>query len=246
MTSIYLDHNSTCPIDPRVADAIRRCHEMGFVNPASQHRPGQGARRALEEARAQVTLSVGAKTGGVDEDYVVFTSGGTEANNLALFGLSGQPPGEIIISSIEHPSVYAPAEELRRRGFEVKFLPADSSGRARVDLLPDWISDATRLVSLMLVNNETGVLQPVADAAQICRGAFTIGPQISWTAWHRRAGRVSSNFPGPDSFRRIPTTRMAARHRRCRFGRWNKHGAGAVHRRARGAGPADETAPRSL
>jgi cysteine sulfinate desulfinase/cysteine desulfurase-like protein len=100
--TIYLDHNSTTPIDPRVVDAMTRAWRDGGANPASQHGPGRRARRVLEEAREGIAELLGAKTGGMDADRVIFTSGGTEANNLALFGQYGGVP---LVSAIEHPSV---------------------------------------------------------------------------------------------------------------------------------------------
>src|SRR5690349_10904771 len=116
---IYLDHNSTTPILPEVADAMLEVYRAGYVNPASQHQLGQKARRLLEETREAILALLGGKTTGMDADRLIFTSGGTEANNLAIRGLAGDPPGRIVVSSIEHPSVLGPAEWLEARGFEV-------------------------------------------------------------------------------------------------------------------------------
>src|SRR5688572_24629629 len=101
-SSIYLDHNSTTPIDPRVVEAMVHAWTDCGANPASQHAPGRRARRMLEEAREGIAELLGAKTGGMNADRVIFTSGGTEANNLSLFGLYGGVP---LVSAIEHPSV---------------------------------------------------------------------------------------------------------------------------------------------
>ncbi len=119
MQPIYLDHNSTTPILPAVADAMHEVLRAGYVNPASQHQLGQRARRLLEETREAIIALLGGKTSGMDADRLIFTSGGTEANNLAIRGLAGKPPGRIIISSVEHPSVLGPAEYLATQGFVV-------------------------------------------------------------------------------------------------------------------------------
>lgn len=172
MDPIYLDHNSTSPIDPRVAKAVLECFELAYVNPASAHRPGQLARRKLEELRSQIIEGLGGETKGRNLDQLVFTSGGTESNNLALFGLTTQPPGRVIVSAIEHPSVIGSAEILKLRGHEVVTLPVNSSGVCEVDALVDLLNDnsgITQLVSVMLANNETGVIQPIKQIVEVCR-----------------------------------------------------------------------------
>ena len=170
MDTIYLDANSTTPIDPQVIDAMVDCWNKNFMNPASQHQPGQQARRELESIRSRIVKLLGGASG----NHLIFTSGGTEANNLAIRGIALGQAGansqnEIIISAIEHPSVIGAAEALKNSGFVVRQLPVNSSGVALVDQLDELISERTRLVSLMLANNETGVIQPVERAAQICR-----------------------------------------------------------------------------
>ena len=176
---IYLDHNSTTPIAPEVAAAMAQCYAAGYLNPASPHELGRRARRKLEAAREGVAELLGAKTTGMDADSVIFTSGGTEANNLALFGLAGRAAGQqkaLAISSIEHPSVIGPAEELARRGWRLEQLRVSSDGVADVAhaeslLLLSPRAPRPSLLSLMLGNNETGVLQPVAEVAALCRAA---------------------------------------------------------------------------
>lgn len=165
MTDIYLDHNSTTPIAPEVAAAMDQCHRTGYLNPASQHGPGRAARRRLEEARVGTAEILGAKTTGMDADQVIFTSGGTEANNLALLGLCGHQRGRLIISGIEHPSIVGPAEELQRRGWELQRLRVSTDGVVDLDHLRELLCDneAGGVVSVMLGNNETGVLQPVRE-----------------------------------------------------------------------------------
>src|SRR5437016_1303485 len=152
-STIYLDHNSTTPLDPRVVEAMTRAWKDWVGNPASQHAIGRQARRMLEEARDGIATLLGAKTGGMDADQVIFTSGGTEANNLALFGLAGSSGDRIVVSAIEHPSVMGPASELRRRSWRVE-LAADVLGDGVVCFPPivDTAGFTPRLVSLMLAN----------------------------------------------------------------------------------------------
>ena len=172
MDPIYLDHSSTTRIDPDVANTIAECYARGYVNPASAHRPGQLARRKLEEFRVQIVAWLGGNTTGRDTDQLLFTSGGTESNNLAIRGLPGSPPAQILISAIEHPSVIGAAQSLVAHGFEVRQIPVDSQGVCRLDALEHLLADTsvpTRLISVMLANNETGVIQPIAEISAICR-----------------------------------------------------------------------------
>jgi len=170
---IYLDQNSTTPIDPRVTAKMVECYERGYLNPASQHALGQQARNRLESAREHLIEMLGGCIAGMEADRLVFTSGGSEANNLALIGLAGKSPGTIIISSIEHPSVVGAADELARRGFETPRIRCHSSGVIDLDHLRELISkhDDIRLISIMLANNETGVIQPIQEAAALCHQA---------------------------------------------------------------------------
>ena len=183
VSTIYLDHNSTTPIDPAVADAMRECHAIGYLNPASQHRAGQLARQVLEKTRASVLKILGANVSGMATDQLILTSGGTESNNLALVGLAlsardrlqsmslerNQEPWQILVSAIEHPSIIGAAEHLVRLGFVVRKIPIDQAGVCRLDEFEKLIEQPTLLVSLMLANNETGVLQPVSAVAARCR-----------------------------------------------------------------------------
>jgi cysteine desulfurase len=172
---IYLDHNATTPVRPEVVEAMRECYAAPYLNPASQHEFGRRARRVLEAAREKVGELVGANMPGQVADRVVFTSGGTEANNLALLGLAGEGrfsgPGNsnhLIISAIEHPSITAVADHLTAHGFVVERLGVDRRGVIRAADLPALLQPETRLVAAMLANNETGVIQPVAELAAIC------------------------------------------------------------------------------
>ncbi len=169
MELIYLDNNATTRIDPRVAEAMHQCQLERHANPASQHQAGRRARRVLETARERIAQLLGCHAGDARSDRVIFTSGGTESNNLALFGLVGEPPGDVLISAIEHPSITMAAEALRGRGFDVHPIPVTSEGVIRLDELQRLLTERTRLVSVMLGNNETGVLQPVREIAGICR-----------------------------------------------------------------------------
>jgi len=173
--TIYLDCNSTAPLDPQVAEAMLRCWRDGLANPASQHYAGRKARRVVEESREGIAVILGAHVTGMEADRLVFTSGGTEANNLALFGLGSQisMPARLIISAIEHPSITVAAEVLAQRGIDVQRLPVNIDGVVQIERLVEMLGEGaekrTRLVSVMLANNETGVLQPVAEIAALCR-----------------------------------------------------------------------------
>jgi cysteine desulfurase len=173
MDSIYLDHNATTPTRPEVAEAMARCYAEGYANPASQHRPGQRARRVLEDAREAIAQILGAELSGSPPDRLVFTSSGTEANTLAVLGMARAgghgEPGQVIVSAIEHASVIEPAEHLMERGWRLDLLGVTGDGVVRADRLPGLIAPEARLVSVMLGNHETGVLQPVSELAPICR-----------------------------------------------------------------------------
>jgi len=180
MKPIYLDHNSTTPLAPEVARAIADCHAAGYANPASGHWAGRRARRVLENARDQIAQLLGADTTSFQADQVIFTSGGTEANNLAIRGLTGNEevprdkinvPGHGIISAIEHPSVLGVAEHLERLGWRIDRLGVTRDGVVCVDQLPELLTKKTRFVSVMLGNNETGVLQSVDKLAKLCAAA---------------------------------------------------------------------------
>src|SRR5262245_54240872 len=128
MHPIYLDHNATTPLLPAVWDAMRPYAVEAFGNPASAHQVGRRARQALEDARERVAALLDAFP-----DEVLFTSGATEANNLALFGLCGEPPATIRASLIEHPSVIEPLRQLAAAGFVIDWLPVDAAGHVRVE-----------------------------------------------------------------------------------------------------------------
>lgn len=179
MSLIYLDHNSTTPIDPRVVDAMTEAWKKGFLNPASQHREGQRARRELESLRSKVIDLLGGKSHSMEADQLVITSGGTESNNLALIGLAKHAASKmegtprVLVSAIEHPSIVGAADSLKQEGFGVDTIKVDARGVVCLDDLKEKLSsdDAipVAVVSIMLANNETGVIQPVSEAASLCR-----------------------------------------------------------------------------
>ncbi len=166
---LYLDHNATTPIDPEVAKAMLACYADETANAASQHGLGRRSRRLLESCREEIAQFVGADIARVGGPQLIFTSGGTESNNLSLFGLAGQPHGRVIVSSIEHPSVANVADELQRRGFDVHRLPVSTHGIVSLASLEPLLTSDTRLVSVMMGNNETGVLQPIEEISSLCR-----------------------------------------------------------------------------
>ncbi len=141
MDHIYLDHNSTTPTRPEVVEAMSRCYAAGYANPASQHQPGQQARRVLENSRQRVAEILGADLNCLKPDRLIFTSGGTEANNLAIFGIARAGRlgyedsqagrlryGQIIVSSVEHASVLEAAEHLLELGWRLDTLPVSGQG----------------------------------------------------------------------------------------------------------------------
>jgi cysteine desulfurase len=162
---VYLDNAATTPLDPGVAEAIRPWVEGEFGNPSSLHAPGRLAREAVEHARQQVAALLNA-----DPGELVFTGSGTEADNLALIGISDSfPPGEfhLVTSRIEHPAVLSTCDYLTRRGAEVTYLPVEANGIVSPASLQAALRPTTRLVSIMAANNVTGAVQPVAELARV-------------------------------------------------------------------------------
>ncbi|MEZ6078592.1 MAG: cysteine desulfurase family protein [Pirellulaceae bacterium] len=166
---IYLDNNATTAIDPAIARRMYDLQLEGLANPASQHRPGRLALKRLEQAKNSLLDALGAPNSGMETAQVIFTSGGTEANNLAVRGYAALRPGLVIVAASEHSSLLDPARELGPERCRV--LPVDTHGRCDLQQLEDWLkADATRisLVSVMLGNNETGVIQDVQQICQLC------------------------------------------------------------------------------
>src|SRR5579885_2409681 len=157
MREIYFDHNASTPMLPEVVEAMARFASSEFGNPSSVHFLGRRAKSALEGARAEV-----AKLVGCDPSELIFTSGGTEANNLAIQGTLALAPSDrrrFITSSIEHKSVLSVAHALEGRGFRVSFLPVDRFGRVDLSALERELRPGAALVSIMHANNEVGTLQ---------------------------------------------------------------------------------------
>ena len=164
---VYLDYNATCPVLPEVAEKISLYFTERFGNPSCGHVKGREAKEGLERARGEVAALIGASP-----SEIYFVSGGTEANNLALFGsILSYPRAHLITSQIEHPSVLNPCVRLLELGYDVTFLPVDGEGRVDPEDVRKNLKPHTRLVSIMLANNETGVIQPVAEIGRICREA---------------------------------------------------------------------------
>ena len=165
MRPIYLDYNASTPIDPAVAAAMRPFLEDHYGNPSSGHWAATTAKSALETARGQVAALLGCHN-----DEIVFTSGGSEANNLALKGVffALRDKGDhIVTTQIEHPAIIEPCRFLERLGARVTYLPVDGTGRIDPDDLRKAITPRTILVSIMHANNEVGTIQPIEDCARI-------------------------------------------------------------------------------
>ena len=168
--SVYFDHNATTPVDPAVLEAMLPWFSGQFGNASSRHEYGRAARKAVDEARGKVAAAVGAHA-----TEVVFTSGGSEANNLFIKGAAAcLKPGALAVSAVEHPCVIKPAEQLARRGWQLHRLTVDVEGRVDEAAYRRTLSLNPKLVSVMLANNETGVLQDVGALAEMARdaGAF--------------------------------------------------------------------------
>jgi cysteine desulfurase len=163
---IYLDHNATTPVDPAVAEAMTRPLTSLFGNPSSVHYFGQQAKAALDDARSAVAALVGA-----EPSELIFTSGGTESDNVAIRGaaeaLEATGRRHLIASGLEHEAVLNTFKALAHRGWKTTLLPLDASGIVSPDRLREAITDDTALVSVMHANNEIGTVQPVAELARI-------------------------------------------------------------------------------
>ena len=158
---VYLDHNATTPLDPAVREAMMPWFGERFGNASSRHEYGRAARKAIDEARGQVAAAVNAHP-----TEVIFTSGGSEANNLFLKGAAALlKPGLVAVGAIEHPCVREPARQLVRSGWRSELIAVDGEGRIDLQAFEGLLADKPRLVSVMLANNETGVIQDVAALA---------------------------------------------------------------------------------
>jgi cysteine desulfurase len=166
---IYADYNATTPVDPKVRAAMAYALDAAFGNASSLHSAGQEARRLVERARAQAASLIGAQP-----DEILFTSGGTEADNLAVLGaVENSRPDQraVVTTTVEHQAVLAACKHLAAHGHPVTFVPVDGHGSVNLTALSDAATPAVALISVMLANNETGTVEPVADvvkAAAVC------------------------------------------------------------------------------
>jgi len=165
MQRVYLDSNATTPILPEVFEAMRPYYLDQFGNASSIHHHGQHARAAVERARESVARLLGCRAA-----EVVFTSGGTEADNLAIFGIA-QPGDHVIASQIEHHAVLNTCKRLEKRGVEVTYLRVDGEGLVDPDEARKALRPKTKLISIMMANNETGVIEPVEEIGRIAAAA---------------------------------------------------------------------------
>lgn len=196
---LYLDYAATTPVDSEVRAAMEPFFSEEFGNPSSLHSMGQCARQAVDRARRQVAESLG-----MSPRDIIFTSGGTESDNLALFGIAraydNLGGGHLLVSAVEHEAVLGPADALAREGFKVARLPVDLNGLVRLDSLDAALTPETILVSLMLANNEVGTIQPVALAAQKIRayknalGRTPLDPPFLHTDACQAAGVLDLNM----------------------------------------------------
>lgn len=162
---IYFDHNATTALDARVLEAMSPFLTQQHGNPTSRHSFGRHARSAIEKAREQVADAVNAHP-----SQVIFTSGGTEANNLAITGIaSAYGKSQVVVSAIEHPCVTRPAHAMKQRGWQLATLGVNLAGVIEFSALDATLDTETSIVSTMLANNETGTIQPVAELAEIAR-----------------------------------------------------------------------------
>jgi len=190
---VYLDHSATTPVDPRVAAVMFSSLTANFGNPSSVHSFGQQARAAVDRARREVAGLIGAR-----QNELIFVSGGTEANNLAIRGLceAAQHHGRhIVTSTIEHPSVRGVLETLEKRGWEVTRVPVSEKGIVRIEDVRSALRPDTVLVSIMLANNEIGTIQPIAEIGNLIRERRQSGHRNLWlhTDAVQAAGRLQLN-----------------------------------------------------
>ncbi|WP_316571900.1 cysteine desulfurase family protein [Neobacillus sp. YIM B06451] len=172
MERIYLDHAATSPMHPKVIERMSEAMGTMFGNPSSIHSFGREARRKLDEARQTIASSIGAKA-----NEIIFTSGGTEADNMAILGAveaSSHKGRHIITSSIEHHAVLHACMRLEKLGFDVTYLPVDEEGRVSVSNVEKALRDDTILVTIMYANNEVGTIQPIEEIGRLLAGHQTL------------------------------------------------------------------------
>jgi cysteine desulfurase len=166
MSRIYLDHQSSMPIDPRVLEFAGQYLQSSFGNPSSLHSVGSEAKEAIEDARKKIAELINAE----NENCIVFTSGATESNNLAIKGTAFRNIGKgkgIAASAIEHMSVLNPMKELQKSGFEMSLIPVDSKGLIDMEKLNETVTEKTVVTSVMHANNEIGTIEPIKEVSEI-------------------------------------------------------------------------------
>ena len=241
---IYLDHNATTPVAPEVLDAMLPYLKQQYGNPSSDHPLGHRAHQAIDEARGQVASLIGAEPG-----EVVFTSGGTESNNLAIRGTAATAePGRrrIVTSQVEHPATARPCDLLEAQGWTISRVPVTNTGTVDVETVVQALDADVALLTVMLAQNETGAIMPVAAAAAAAlsagnhhahrrrpgnrqdrgcrrltrrRPALHRRPQVLRTERRRRAVRPQRNTAATRLARCRPGTRATPRHRERRLHR---------------------------
>jgi cysteine desulfurase len=170
MNRIYLDHAATSPMHPEVAETFSQALSTVYGNPSSMHGTGRIARKALDDARRVFARSIHA-----NDPEIIFTSGGTEADNLAIFGTAAKKPGgHIITSAIEHHAVLHACEKLERDGYSVTYLPVDENGLVRAEDVKNALRSDTILVTIMLGNNEVGTVQPIEEIGELLQGTDAV------------------------------------------------------------------------
>ena len=170
MNRIYLDHAATSPMHPEVAETFSLALSTVYGNPSSMHSTGRIARKALDDARRVFARSIHA-----NDPEIIFTSGGTEADNLAIFGTAAKKPGgHIITSAVEHHAVLHACEKLERDGYSVTYLPVDENGLVRAEDVKNALRSDTILVTIMLGNNEVGTVQPIEEIGELLQGTDAV------------------------------------------------------------------------
>lgn len=172
VSSAYLDFNATTPCDPRVVQAMLPYFSVRFANPSSIHAAGRAVAGDVERSRAAVAEMIGA-----DPSEIVFTSGATESNNLAVRGVAGIAPNgrrRIVTCAVEHKSVLAPCQQLGKEGFDVVVLPVDECGRVKMDAAREAIDGNTLLVTIQAANNEIGTIQDIRPIVELAHGAGAV------------------------------------------------------------------------
>ena len=186
MHRIYFDHNATTQLDSRVLDAMLPWLQQQTGNPTSRHGFGRSARDAIEHARTQVAQACGAYA-----NQVIFTGSGTEANNFAIKGMAvSQPASQILTSAIEHPCVSRPALAMQTLGYTSQTIAVDNQGKVDLVQFKNQLKTPTGLVSVMLANNETGVVQDIATIAQLARASGA----LMHTDAVQGLGKIEVNF----------------------------------------------------